>query len=270
MSTELLHEEEIEYTEEDTVDISNVFALHGLDAGCCRKLLGKVVLVSFLVDDAESKWTDDAEAKFVEVMKDAEEKIMAQSGRSKSELMIVHARCRVSVPYVVTRKNHDSCIKDVLRRFGYRTVSEYQAHYEEKFARNEAPIFFVFNKPFRSYASRVAVRASERSDAALEGSEWAFLSYKPEHENTQTLIHELMHQFGAIDYYYPEQVKALANAYFPESIMDSGGVIDPLTRYIIGWDEELAPEATAFLRDVSSVSEEEVLIALKKEWEKEF
>lgn len=271
MATELLKEDDpIEYTEDDSVDIMNIFALHGVNAGCCLKLLGKVVLVAFLVDDAESKWTDEAEAKFIEVMKDSETKIMEQSGLDKSELMIVHAHCRVSVPYIVTRKNHENCVKDVLRQFGYRTVSEYQNHYEKKFARNEAPIFFVFNKPFRSYASRIVCRSNEREDASPVGNEWAFLSYKPEHENSRVLIHELMHQFGAIDYYYPEQVKALANAYFPDSIMDDGAVIDSLTRYVIGWDEELSSEATAFLRDVSSVSEEEVEIARKKEWEKEF
>lgn len=270
MATELLHEEDIEYTEEETADITDVFALHGLDAGCCLKLLGKVVLVAFLIDDAESKWTDDAEAKFIEVMKDAEAKIMEQSGKSKSELMIVHACCRVSVPYVVTRKNHDNCIKEVLRRLGYRTVAEYQAHYEKKFSRNEAPMFFVFNKPFRSYAAKVVCKDSERGESTVDGNEWSFLSYKPEHENSRALIHELMHQFGAIDYYYPEQVKALANAYFPDSIMDNGEIIDPLTRYVIGWDDKLSPEATAFLRDISSVTEEDVKIALKKEWEKEF
>ena len=270
MVEKLKEKESVEYIEEDSVNIEEVFALHGINSGCCLKLLGKVVIVAFLVDDAESRWTDTAREKFVEVLKQSADEIMRQSGFSKSKLMIAYAHCKVSVPYVVTRKNHENCVKDVLTQFGFGKISEYQKHYEKKFARDEAPMLFVFNKPFRSYAARAVCKSFHEKEAVTDANEWAFISYKAEHENKNTLIHELMHQFGAIDYYYPSQVKALAGAYFPGSIMDGGTVIDPLTRYVIGWDEELSPESKAFLRDISSVSEEDVRLALIEEWDKEF
>ena len=268
----IYEKEDMEYVEEDSFDIDSVFALHGINTGCCLKLLGKVVIVAFLVEDAKSRWTDSATEKFVEVLKQSSEEIMKQSGMGRDKLDIAYAYCKVSVPYNVTRKNHGQCIKDVLMRFGdnYTTASAYQKHYEKKFLRNEAPMLFVFNKPFRSYASKAVNKTLEKEETMTDTSEWSFVSYKAEHENKNTLIHELLHQFGAIDYYYPSQIKALAGAYFPDSIMNSGSTIDPLTRYIIGWDKELAPDAKAFLRDISSVSEEDIRAALREEWEKEY
>ena len=64
----------------------------------------------------------------------------------------------------------------------------------------------------------------------------------------RSLIHELMHQFGAMDYYTPAFVEEAAKKYLPHSIMNDGSEIDALTRYVIGWDDTLTPEAIAFLK----------------------
>ena len=59
--------------------------------------------------------------------------------------------------------------------------------------------------------------------------------------------HEILHLFGAADLYTPQNVATLAKQYFPNSIMDTGHILDELTRYVIGWLYELSSAALDFL-----------------------
>lgn len=248
--------------------IKNALALRGKRAGCSYELLGKVVLVAFLVDDGESKWDKESEGAFVTVLKNVSERLMSDSGLNKKELSIAYAYCRVSVPYIVTRKNKDLCIRDVLRQFGYEDSQSYQKHYEVKFDRDEAALSFVFNKEFRSYATRITRVEGTDEACCPEGNEQSFVSFSKEQiaEGERTMIHELLHQFGAIDLYYPERVKFEAEKYLPDSIMNGGNCIDQLTRYVIGWDKELMSNARSFLQAIAIIPEEDLEYACKQEW----
>lgn len=248
--------------------IKNAVALRGKRAGCSYELLGKVVLVAFLVDDGESKWDNESEKAFVTVLKNVSERLMSDSGLNKKELSVAYAWCRVSVPYPVTRKITDLCVRDVLRQFGYEDSGSYQKHYEEKFSRDEAALSFVFNKEFRSYATRITKGAETDESYCVEGNEQSFVSFCKDRiaEGERTMIHELMHQFGAMDLYYPERVKFEAEKHLPGSIMNGGTTIDSLTRYVIGWDKELGADAQRFLEAISIIPEEDLEYARKQEW----
>lgn len=251
----------------ELANLKNLIALQGKDAGCTLSLRGKVVLVCFLVNDGESKWDAAAEAECVEMLKSASQNLMTASGLNKQELQIAYAYKQVTVPYVATRQIMDQVVADVLRQFGHKNVLDYQRHYEAKFARNEAVISFVFNKDFRSYAHLVARDGQNLDGPAPNGEEFSIVSFTPgdAYTNERTLIHEMMHQFGAIDLYYPEYLKFQAEKLLPDSIMNGGTVIDPLTRYVIGWDEELAEDAKLFLKAIENVTEEDIDHARREE-----
>ena len=240
-------------------DVKNVFALHGKNCGCSLQLRGKVVLIAFLVNDGESHWDVASQAALVEVLKSASERLMADSRLGKQDLQIAYAYCQVSVPYVVNRKTSKNCVFDVLRQFGYKSVAAYQKHYEQKFSRDETAVSFVFNKTFRSYAAQITQDATTEEPMPI-GEEYSMVSFEKNNhtESEKSFLHELMHQFGAVDYYYPEYIKFKAEKFFPGSIMNDGMVIDDLTRFVIGWDDEPTQQAIDFLNAISSVTEADV------------
>ncbi|MBE6957629.1 MAG: hypothetical protein E7447_00560 [Ruminococcaceae bacterium] len=250
-------------------EIKNVFALRGKNAGCSLKLRGKVVLVAFLINDGESGWSKETEKLFADNLKQISKDLMDKSGLSRDELEIAYAFCQVSVPYIVDKRNVDRFVKDVLRQFGtYPDIQAYQKHYEDKFSRDEACVSFVFNKKFRSYAVKIEGAAGAQTENP-EGNEYSIVSFDVQDPETgrKTFIHELMHQFGAVDYYYPEFVKLKAEYYLPGSIMNDGTEIDDVTRYVIGWDAELTQTAKEFLKSVARVSDADRRSALREEWE---
>jgi len=261
--------DEITTTEEQIPfeQIKDVFALRGKNVGCSVKLRGRVVLVAFLINDGESHWDAQSQKVFADGLKQTANYLMDTSGLGRQDLDIAYAYCQVTVPYTVEKRNSSRFVQDVLRQFGYEDVQSYQKHYESKFARDEACVTFVFNKNFRSYA--VTVSSGENTDAENPiGNEYSIVAFDPKDPtgSQRTFIHELMHQFGAIDFYYPERVKLEAEHYLPGSIMNSGDSIDALTRYVIGWDETLTADAKAFLKAISKISPAEIACAARDQW----
>lgn len=251
-------------------DVKTLFALHGKNAGCSLKLQGKVVLIAFLINDGESSWDSASEKAVIEMLESASLKLMTDSGLNKKQFQVAYAYCQVSVPYVVNRQTSHSCVFDVLRQFGYENVQDYQRHYEKKFIRDETAISFVFNKDFRSYAHSVDKARTDYETECPNGDEYSMVSFQRGDlaGAERSFLHELMHQFGAIDYYYPEYLKFKAEKLLPGSIMNGGTIIDDLTRYIIGWDEKPSSKAVEFLNEIKSISAEEIEFALRQEWKK--
>lgn len=248
-------------------EIENVFALRGKNVGCSVKLRGKVVLIAFLINDGESSWDPESEKIMVSSLKQISTKLMNDSGLDRSGLDIAYAYCQVKVPYAVGKHNSSQFVQDVLRQFGHSDVQSYQKHYENKFSRDEACVSFVFNKRFRAYAVSVTGEGGSRQEDPA-GNEYSIVDFDPKNPqgSERTFIHELMHQFGAIDYYYPERLAIEAEHYMPGSIMNAGDTIDDVTRYVIGWTDTLSSKAKAFLKEISKIPQAEIESAQRDQW----
>lgn len=261
-------------TGEDLGALKNAYALQGRNVGCSLKLLGRVVLVTFLICDGECGWDEAAEKAAVTMLKKVCKRIEKDSGKDAKDLSVTYAYCKVKVPYVVSRENRSKFIEDVLLQFGYKDVESYQRHYEKKFSRDEACITFLLNKGSRSgqdgrsYASRVTSRNSSGDKPDPTGEEYSMVFFDPDDpvSSERGMLHELLHQFGAIDMYYPSVLQFEAQRHLPGSIMDGGDVIDSLTRYVIGWDDKLAPDARNFLEAISGISQEAIDRARQDQW----
>lgn len=249
-------------------DVRDMYALQGKNAGCSLKLRGRVVLITFLVNDGESEWNQKSEKAAIEMLKSACARLMSESGLGKKEFQITYACCQVSIPRVLSRRTSKNCVVDVLRQFGYSSVQEYQRHYEEKFSRDETAVTFLFNKDFRSFAHNVDKTSGTAEEEHPNGEEYSIVSFDTNNitGSERTFLHELLHQFGAIDYYYPEVIKFKAERFLPNSIMNSGEIIDDLTRYLIGWDEKPSDVALEFLNSIKMVTIEDVDFARRKEY----
>ena len=147
-------------------------------------------------------------------------------------------------------------------------VEAVQRKYKKLHGYDEAPLVFVFDKDFRSSA-----RQSRRSVGWCRG-EWATISTEgaleeDPKEALRTLLHEVLHLFGAMDFYYPPVVKRAARKCFPDSIMFADGdEIDDATRVLIGWDAIPSPKARAFFEATRGVTDAEIEKAMHREWKK--
>ena len=230
------------------------FALAGKDVGSVRRFRGKVCLVGFLVHDRASAWQEKDVEQMKTVLQKAAFKLKEQSGLTDNRLQVTYAFDSVPIQYKYNRDNFSRVTNDVLEQYGYPDAGSYKAHYEKKFKKDEAPIVFFINRDFRSFAH------------TMSSSESCFVSYSDDAEScVRTLMHEVLHLFGAIDYYLPERVKEAAQKIFPESIMLHGEEVDDLTRYLIGWDKEPSAAALAFLDATADVTEEEIAEAREKD-----
>lgn len=111
------------------------------------------------------------------------------------------------------------------------------------------PVLFIMN---------VYGRASAYSNPDENILEY-FLLYK--NSETRSVCHELMHLYGAWDYYTHDEVAQAAEKNLMTSIMlsaDQDYPVDSLTAHVIGWTEELDAVALAMLADTAHLTEEDI------------
>ena len=230
--------------------IRNNYYLGMRDTGASRKLTGNVVVIHVLVNDMMSNWMYPIHVS--EYQMAAAQMEMTFSNASYGSPHRPYMRSvylQINLPMVADQSG--MWINYAFASLGFPNAAAMQYYYESMYNCDEAPIIFAFNRPMRSFASANNDRSYFRQDefsAVFRHTSYAFES--------RVLVHELLHQFGAIDYYYPQITVYAAQRYFPNSIMyTTGNEIDDLTRYLIGWTNELSDKAVAFLRDTMSVND---------------
>jgi hypothetical protein len=83
-------------------------------------------------------------------------------------------------------------------------------------------------------------------------------------------IHELLHLYGAQDFYLIDEVKEAAEIYLPCSVMGSDEQVvktDDLTAYIVGWTAELSGSALQFLDATAHLTMQDKYDALEQTWQ---
>ena len=153
---------------------------------------------------------------------------------------------------------------------GKTAVAKLQNEFRKANGYDETPLLFVWNRDFRSSAHQ-----SGSESTARRVGEWATIAlwddiFKNPHGAWRTLLHELLHLFGAEDFYYPAAIKTAAEKWLPGSIMNGGDSIDDLTRVLIGWDDRLTSNAVDFLEATKHVTDKEVDEANRAEWKKKW
>ncbi len=83
-----------------------------------------------------------------------------------------------------------------------------------------------------------------------------------------TVLHEFLHLFGAVDFYYPRSVEEAAAEYLSDSVMLTNGskTVDAATRYLIGWDRVPSAQAERFFDATASLTADQIRQALTAQW----
>ncbi|MBQ3529056.1 MAG: hypothetical protein IJA47_01025 [Oscillospiraceae bacterium] len=221
-------------------ELRSSFFLEEKENRCCKTLLGNVAVAVVMVNDSASQWDDKATAELRTALQDNGREVIADAKAYGADLSLTFHYYTANITGDVGTDGEKDWQDQALESAGLPSVSKVHKYLTKQHSAKEAPLMFVLNK-------------SGRATTSVTDVEWITMFHKSGYDGFE---HELLHIFGAKDFYYPKEVKQWAVKYFPDSIMNTDGEeVDSLTAYLVGWTDTLADNALAFLKDSSRITE---------------
>lgn len=219
------------------------------DLASCEILRGDVLVTVFFAYEKQSGWTEEELQQTREALEAEGELLERMAAEYGTELNLIWNY--QSLPYEETYSCDDwfGWVKPALEANELPNWGRINRTLEAEFGVEAAPVVFCFNLDGRAFAC---------GNDEVDAGETLVL-----YRDLGAFCHELCHLFGAVDYYYPEQVMAPAEQYFPDSLMLAGGTqVDSLTAYLVGWTDALSAEAMALLEQTAAITWEEYQAAM--------
>lgn len=231
------------------------YILQRKNSGTSDELAGDVLITFILVDDPKSVWSDEDFALFHSKTPAEAQFLESEAARYGVDLSIrvQYIKSKVDIEKPVDWSEDDAWRDAALKAAGLPNTEKVSDYLKEACGADQAPVFFCVCRDGRSYAPR--------------SNDKIPFEYGILYREAGDYAHELCHQFGAMDYYYPEEVKQLAQEVFPNSIMltSVNRSIDDLSAYVMGWTDELSPAARYFVENTNWVTPEVLSAAHKKQ-----
>ncbi len=248
------------YKMESFPQIKDNFYLKARNVGASRKLKGDVGVVVCFMKKKPTDFSEATRAQFYNALGEGCRWLEAEAKRYGTSLTFKYYHAVIEVPEDVNPAKGYSLIRD---HFNSQTLNMdgLQNYYEKKMNLDEILFLLVFDEVERSFAQKqsTAYSVDECSVLFKDGNN---------QYNWSTVAHELLHQFGAIDYYYPPRVTKCARFYFQNSIMGVGNnnVMDDFTAYLVGIKETISADTYHFLEDTMWMNKERYEQAIKDVW----
>lgn len=230
------------------------------NAGGVKQFSGSVDVIVFFVSDNHSTWTESDKQRYRKTQKAAMKLLLDEARKRGVSLCIRNAYVDAAIAMNCTRHNEAVWSKAIINRYGASDIPAYQRTHEAVNRCSEAPILFVFNKSFRSSAVSVDRQSSAFGELSVISSDCG----------VHTIAHELLHQFGAVDLYYPAEVLKTVQQMGYDSIMaaHSSTHIDSLTAYLIGWTDEIDTAAARILDCSRHLTREYMIAEIQRQFQK--
>ncbi len=227
-------------------ELEGSYFLYSKNRGKCKALVGEVHILAVLIDDTESTWDSESAENMSGVISEAMNILESSAEEYSAELKLDGSYVRISSEVPLAWDKDSEWRDDAIKAAGYESMEKAGKLIEEEYGADESIILFCFNKSGRSYAEATA----EENEI-----EYAVIY---EHD-VETYMHEMLHLFGTMDYYYPDEVKDIAEKYFSGTIMATGTkpVVDSLSAFVIGWTDEVSEDGLDFLRETAFYSLED-------------
>ncbi len=236
--------------------LKNYF-LQGKNSGSSFILRGKITLVSVMVFKKEKPWSETSLMRYQESMNETARFLEKEAAKYNINLIVDNE----FLSYEISEEfNPDRGYKVISKLFDNKSIDEVQRNFEKQFKCNEAPIIIAYDLPGRSYATR-----QDRDGQYVDEVSTIFRT--GQRFNSKIIVHEILHQFGAADFYFPEKIRILANKFLGNSIMDSHNeeVVDDLTAYLVGWKTTVKKNTYKFIKKTMWMSTEEYIKQFDKE-----
>lgn len=228
------------------------------DLGTCRTLMGDISIVLFFMDDFQSNWTEKEIESFV--LNDVEPGLKfleEEAGRRGIGLNFCIKKVCSSLMYdgevILSIKDTGLATTDVLyqaaRSLHYSSDEEMLADYKKQYG-TEVVCYTIFNKNGTSYAINPPRGDTTKVEEHCIVFKYDLTSDRDDPIGAQASIisHELLHLYGAEDYYAPASRKRLAQKHWPSDIMlkvkydIADNNLGNATAFYVGWTNRV-PEA---------------------------
>lgn len=207
--------------------------------GYCETLTGDILLTVIFANDSDCSWTEDQTDQLRSEIDQTVAHIEADAATYGAQVRLHTSYLSVTAAVSLNKEAPEPWVNSLLAAAGMHSKDDVNRGLEQAQGVQAAPVVFLTNQGGRSSAYTAT--------SAL-APEYAIL-----YESTGSLYHELSHIFGGKDFYFPADVKSLADTLLPNSIMayPADGEIDSLTAYLIGWTDQLSQEALSFLQQTN-------------------
>lgn len=232
---------------ETTDNIPDEFESHvyltNVNNGRCKTLVGHVNVTVLITSDSETNWDSATRSALISSLEEQEKRLEKDAAGYGKELDVTFSFVDVKIEGKTAITTFNLWEDDVIKAAGFTSKDNAQKELDDQNDADSNPIVIALNRAGRAYARQ---QTSDRRTEML-------VLYS---SDTTAFRHELYHLYGAEDFYYPKEVKELAESKLPESIMNSGEATDALTAFIIGWDDEIDQNAYEFLSGTSHLTAE--------------
>ena len=215
------------------------------DKGNCETLSGEVSILLVFVSDSESSWDSASREQAEKELCREMIRVMDYAKGYDVPLSLLYGEWDISVGVDVESNNSGDWEAPVCAAMGFQSIYDLQMALERDWGVASAPIVFVLNKPGRAAAY----------SSCYDDAEEYLTVYSSDYG---ALCHELLHLYGARDYYYPMAVSDAATTYLTDSIMSTGKTVDRLTAYTVGWTKSPGRQAISFLRAVAHLTQKDL------------
>lgn len=227
------------------------------DTGSCRLLRGSPFVAVIYLDDDESSWTEEevlrANADLIDPALDFMEQNAASWNVDLDFRMGYYASYNREQPVkyngTVGSFDNDSDISyDILDQaavsLGFEGEADMHRRLQEYAGGEQVAFVLMMDKGGRSYCIN-SERTSGSDDRWHSLVEYCLVfsgfTDTSRDSGSDTVAHEMLHLFGAEDYYYPDSRAAMARKYYPTDIMLCGMedlaffTLEEYTAYCLGW-----------------------------------
>ncbi len=225
-------------------DNGHVF-LDAKDKGDSKKLCGNVLFAVFFVSDDNLSWSENEKnisRRLYEIEADI---LLKEAQKYGAELNIDFVYFDCTSNLTLDMFDNSKWISDAIKSAGLSETDNTVEFLKNHYNKDEVAIIFSVKNQGRSFSL-----PTNESD----GFECAFIY------NNTSFRHEILHLFGAKDFYYPSDIKIKAKEILGESIMLNSlmDTVDEFTAYLIGWSSTPTEIAQSFIDETAKISQEEI------------
>lgn len=238
-------------------DLSEINAFReDFDLGTCRRLWGDVSNILFYMDDFESEWTEAETENFTEnEITPGLEFLESEAKKYGIELNLNIKKVYRSIYYddevIISVKDAGLASIDVLtqasREVGYNDTESMIEQFRDTYQTDEVVCFTIFNKNGTAYAINPKREETLRVDEHCIVFARDLYSDEADPIGSQASIaaHEMLHLFGAEDYYASSSRKKLAQKHYNNDIMLGANYyigtnnVGDATAFYIGWTDNI-------------------------------
>lgn len=222
--------------------------------GTCQVLSGNVSVILFYINDFEGAWTDEEINRFTEnEVKPGLAFLEQEAKKYGIALNLTVEESYSSIYYddevITSVQNTGFASADVLWQaavqINYPSSGKMIDAFRSRYKTEEIVCFTIFNKGGTSYALNPKRGTTVHIDehCIVFARELNTTQNGPAGSQAAVIAHEMLHLYGAEDFYADASRKSLARIHYPSDIMLSAAydidtnTIEPATAFYIGWTD---------------------------------